>query len=56
MAKPKPPKPKAPCPKGNGHQWKFPALVDDDSVWHECRKCGTKTKQPKGNGSGKGKK
>ncbi len=48
--KPKPaPKPKPECPKGNGHQIKFPADLDDDgNYWHTCRKCKTKWKQPKG--------
>ncbi len=51
---PKKPPQKGPCPKGNGHQWKFPADTDDDgSIIHLCRKCKTTTKMPKGNGNGK---
>ena len=46
MSKPKPLRkpPKRPCPP---HQWKFPATTNDH-VEHECKKCGKKTKRPKG--------
>lgn len=49
MAKPKPPA-KPPKPKCPPHQWKFPAITNDH-IEHECKKCGTKTKRPKGKNS-----
>ena len=47
MAKPPKPPPKKPRPKCPPHLWKFPAITNDH-VEHECKKCGTKTKRPKG--------
>ncbi len=50
--KPPPPKkpPRAKCPP---HVWKFPAKTNGD-IEHECKKCGTKTKRPKGKGRADG--
>jgi hypothetical protein len=39
--------PKKPRPKCPPHLWKFPAQTNNHIV-HECKRCGTKTKRPKG--------
>jgi hypothetical protein len=41
--------PKKPKPKCPPHQWKFPAITNDH-IEHICKRCGTKTKRPKGKG------